>query len=178
MKKKIRLFSAILFAAFLVGGRGVCEARTDQESRLKAAFIYNFAQFVEWPPKGGANEAFVIGVLGDDPIGEELDSLQNETIRQKPIRVRHLRAVEETRECDLVFVGKSRSDVLGAVLSALRESSVLTIGETPGFADEGGIIGFVIKGNKVRFVINQKNAEQKGLHVNSQLLKLAEEVIT
>jgi hypothetical protein len=177
-KKKV--LPVILAAALCLGGAAPVFPAPSQEYRIKAAFLYNFAQFVEWPSKDSKKDApFVIGVLGRDPFGDEIDSLQNEMLHGRRIVVKRYQTVDQLNPSnDLIFISPSEQSELDQILDKLAGTDVLTVGDGAGFADKGGVIGFITKENKVRFVVNQKSAEQKGLHVNSQLLSLAERVIS
>jgi len=151
-------------------------AQTPTEYKVKAAFLYNFAKFVEWPPLQG--DEMRLCVVGEDPFGEDLDALaQGKTVQSKWLRVSRLPTPEGIEQCQVVFIQAAGPDDLSYVLRKAHEAHVLTVGDTHEFADQGGIISFVIEANKVRFEINTASAEQAGLRISSQLLKLAVKVI-
>ncbi len=141
------------------------------EYRIKAAFLYNFARFVTWPdiPAG----QFTLCVFGDDPIDEQLDTLLNKTVHERRLRIMHLKSLAMIGECQLVFVGRSYTHKLSEVISLLREQPVLTVSDIDGFVASGGIIGFRLIDNKVRFEINTGAAGTAGLSISSKLLTLA-----
>jgi hypothetical protein len=132
---------------------------------------------MDWPDESRSG-VFIIGILGNDPFGLDIDSLQNETVRGRPIVVRRFGSLDlVSNECNMLFISQSEMGNLYQIRSRLKGRDILTVGETPRFAEEGGNISFIIKDNKVRFIINRKSIEREGLHVNAQLLMLAEKVI-
>jgi hypothetical protein len=145
-------------------------------SALKAAFLYNFAKFVEWPPEArpGDGQAFVVAVLGNDPFGRALDeAFSGKTLFGHRSVVRRVETLEEARRAQIVFVSSSEDKKLEQVLSVLARPGVLTVGEMEGFARRGGIIGFRMDQRRVRFDINAGRASQARLKLSSELLKLA-----
>jgi hypothetical protein len=145
------------------------------EYEVKAAFLYNFARFVEWPPAGGAaNQPFIVAVLGHDPFGATLDrTLAGKTLEARPIVVRRLASLDEADRVHILFVGTSDRAQAAQVARTLAGTHVLTVGEMPGFAELGGMIGFRTERQRVRFDINVAQASRAGLKISSQLLKLA-----
>ena len=145
------------------------------EHEVKAAFLYNFARFVEWPPSAGAaNQPFIVAVLGDDPFGATLDrTLAGKTLEARPIVVRRLASLDEAVRVHILFVGTSDRAQVARVVRTLSGTHVLTVGEMPGFAELGGMIGFRTERRRVRFDINVAQASRAGLKISSQLLKLA-----
>jgi len=146
------------------------------EYEVKAAFLYNFARFVEWPPEAFRDPAdpFVIAVLGRDPFGPVLDeTMAGKTVAGRRIEVRRATRVEDVRDAQMVFISSSERANMPAILKALDRPGVLTVGESDGFAERGGAINFVLQARKVRFQINPARAEEARLKMSSQLLKLA-----
>lgn len=146
------------------------------EHEVKAAFLYNFARFVEWPKEAWASpdQPFVVGVLGEDPFGETLDrTLAGKTVAERPIVVRRLSSSEGAHEVQILFVSSSEGPRLARILYALTDIPVLTVGEPSGFAEQGGMIGFRTEDRRIRFDINTERAQRAGLRISSQLLKLA-----
>lgn len=151
------------------------------EYQVKAAFLFNFAKFVEWPPGrfGGPNAPLVIGVLGEDPFGEALEqSIQNKEIQGRPIELRRLRAGEDLEACHVLFVSRSENARLGPILGAVKNSAVLTVGEMEQFLEQGGMINFFIEADSVKFEINPKAAEQCGLKLSAKLLAVSRTATT
>jgi hypothetical protein len=146
------------------------------EYQVKAAYIYNFSHFVEWPapPSAGQVSPFAICVLGKDPFGAVLDrTLSGESIGTDNMIARRLSKPQEALGCRILFVGLSEKDHLKEILGALGKASVLTVSDIPRFSEHGGMIGFVLEGDKVRFEVNLTNATDAGLAVSSDLLKVA-----
>jgi len=144
------------------------------EYQVKAAFLYNFGRFVEWPPQPRPPSAFTICVLGQDPFGPVLDELiKGKTIQDLKVVVRRLERVEDAGDCRILFISSSEDVRLAHILATLHGRSVLTVGEAERFAHRGGMINFRLEGAKVRFEINPDAAGQAGLTISSQLLKLA-----
>lgn len=146
------------------------------EYQLKAAFLYNFAKFIEWPPKAFADDKapFIIGVLGDNPFGTDLDQLvAGKTINDHPIIIRtNLTAVEATN-CHILFISSSEKKNFPEIFQTLRGTTVLTVGDTERFIEAGGIINFVPEAGKIRFQISDDAAKAARLKISSKLLSLA-----
>jgi hypothetical protein len=165
----------LLLAASVPAG---AEARSNLEYQVKAAFLFNFAKFVEWPADAfdGPQDPVAICVLGKDPFGESLDSVvRGETVNGRRLVVRRPRNPVETRDCQIVFLARSERAYQDEVLSFV-EGAILTVGEDDGFLTEGGIISFVLEQNRVRFEVNLAAAEAHRLKLSSKLLRLARSV--
>lgn len=147
------------------------------EYQIKAAFLYNFAKFVEWPNSGtNSADTFIVGVLGPDPFGGLLErTLQGKSLAGKTVVVKHYNRPEQARECKVLFVGISDRASLPQVLSALAPG-VLTVGQERAFLNAGGMISFFLVDRKVRFEVNREPAQKAGLHISAQLLKLSRAV--
>lgn len=147
---------------------------TPTEYQVKAAFLYNFGKFVEWPQSSAPPSVFTICVLGKDPFGAVLDELiKDKSIQGRKLAVRRPGRVEDAGGCQILFISSSEDARLPHILEVVRGSSVLTVGEAERFARRGGMIKFRLEGGKVRFEINPDAAAQAGLTISSQLLKLA-----
>lgn len=147
------------------------------EYQVKAVFLYNFAQFVEWPVEAFADERapLVIGVLGQDPFGPDLDAtLRDETAANRPLVVRRFTDVAEIDVCHILFISSSEWPHIVEVLGALRGRSILTVGDTEGFARRGGMIRFVTERNRIRLRISLDAATRAKLTISSKLLRFAE----
>ena len=148
-----------------------------QEYDLKAAFLFNFAGFVEWPADAFADAGapLTIGVLGDDPFGSSLDELvAGETIRNRPLLVRRYRTVEEVEGCQILFVSSSEAERLDQIARVLARRSILTVGESKDFALRAGIIGFELTERRLRLRINLAAASDARLTISSKLLRQAQ----
>ena len=146
------------------------------EYQVKAAYVYNFGKFVKWPADAAANRggAFTICVLGDDPFGTVLQStLAGESIGGKLVAVKRVPLAQDAASCHILFLSTAQEAKLKEVLAALGQASVLTVSDIPEFSQRGGMIQFVLQGDRVRFEINRANAESDGLFLTSDLLKVA-----
>jgi hypothetical protein len=163
MQKVRRLLLLLLGLAWGVaaGELGLHAEGPTPEYASKAGSLALFLDYVKWP--AGDGSASTVGILGDDPFGGALDKLH----------VKRSRKVEELKDCQIIFVAKSEQENLNAMLESLGSANILTVGESEGFAKQGGIIGFVIDGDKVRFEINTGAARRAGLKIDLRLLKLA-----
>lgn len=148
----------------------------ERESLIKAAFLYNFAKFTDWPEDAFAGDIAELSmcVLGDDPFGETLNSIEGKSIQGRPLRTLHLDSPEQVAQCHLLFIAASEQEQLAHVLEAVGSAPVLTVAELPDFAQAGGIIKLKTVDNKVRFEINVEVATRVGLHLSPRLLRLAE----
>jgi hypothetical protein len=157
------------------------QAAPPPEYQLKAVFLFNFAQFVEWPPSAfpAPDAPLVIGVLGEDPFGSYLDeAVRGESVNSHPLTVRRYRRVEDITSCHILFIGRPEQDRLEPVLDSLKGRSILTVGDAEGFARRGGMIRFVTDHNRIRLRINLGAAETASLKLSSKLLRPAEIVAT
>jgi hypothetical protein len=164
------LFLILAFTAFDPG-----RAQESKEYQLKAAFLFNFAQFVQWPSDSFSNAGapFNIGILGDDPFGAALEeTIQGETIDNHKLIVHRSQSLEDLEDCQLIFICKSEEAHMSEILSKLGSKPILTVSEVESFAQNGGDIDFYLSGGKVRFEINPQSAQRSGLKISSQLLSL------
>ena len=149
------------------------------EYEIKAAFLYNFAKFIEWPNSSTQclQDSAIIGILGEDPFGIILEHVIGEkTIRMKKISIQRYSDIQNIRECHILFISQSERERLSAVLYQLRQRHILTVSEIDHFAEQGGMIGLYIENNRIRFRINQDAIEAANLRISSKLLKLASSV--
>ena len=172
---------ALAFVCLLAAATTTLAAppRTSPEYEVKAAFIYNFAKFVEWPQGTGASEPFVVTVLGADPFGRALeDALRGKSVGGRPIVLRRAATLDELGDSQIVFISGSEEPGLASILKRLEADPVLTVGDTGQFAAHGGIIGFRLEGERVRLDISLAAAERSRLRLSSQLLRIARIVDT
>lgn len=147
------------------------------EYQIKAVFLFNFAQFVDWPPAAfaGTQAPLVIGVLGDDPFKAYLDeTVRGETANGRPIVIEHYRRMEEIKSCHVLFISRSEYGRLEQIFAGLKGRNILTVGDAEGFTLRGGMIRFVTDKNKVRFRIDLEAARAANLTISSKLLRPAE----
>jgi hypothetical protein len=145
------------------------------EYQVKAAYLYNFAKFVEWPESSfrDSSSPIKICVLGRDPFGKSLDDLRHKSVGNRKLEIERFQQTDQAKACHVLFVSEAEKENLSAILRAVQKKSILTIGETKGFTGAGGIINLVKTGDKVSFEINRDAADRSGLKISSQLLKLA-----
>jgi hypothetical protein len=144
------------------------------EYRVKAAYLLNFARYVEWPASTSADSSLGICVIGHDPFGQVLDAtVSGRTAHGKPLHVRRIQTASEATGCQVVFVGRDIWRHSPERVKALNRAGSLTVGETEQFARRGGVIGFVIVDETVRFVVNDEARSEARLRISSRMLSLA-----
>jgi hypothetical protein len=143
-----------------------------REYEIKAAYLYNFINYIDWPGSS-AGGTITIGVLGDNPFGPALAALNGKSAKGRRIAVREVSQAAELKGCQIAFISSSEKQRTSQILDTLTDTRVLTVGETDGFAERGGMINFISEHNKVRFEINVDAARRRGLTISSELLKLA-----
>jgi hypothetical protein len=171
-----RLTLAIVLALTLGSSTGRPES--ESEYRLKAAFLYNFARFVEWPAGAlDASPTFRICIVGEDPFGGDLPVVvQGKRLQDRPIEIFRTDGAE-LAGCHMVFIGSGETGHAARLLTGVVGRGVLTVGETQEFIRAGGMIGMRLEEDRVRFDVNVDAAQRAGLRMSSQLLKLATRVI-
>jgi hypothetical protein len=159
------------------GARVGANEPVTQEYQVKAVFLFNFTQFVDWPREAfpSAAQPIVIGVLGDDPFGTYLDeTVRGEKVNDRPLVVRHFARGDDVSACHVLFIGQSEASRLDQVITGLRGRSVLTVSDLPTFGRHGGMIRFVMENNRVKLRINAGAAKAAGLMLSSKLLRVSE----
>jgi hypothetical protein len=199
MRIKVYIFVILTLALLTMSGAGQfrAESTSSREYRIKAAFLYNFIKFVEWPKEKTAdsNEPIIIGIIGKDPFGNAFEPIKDKPVKGKKLIIKRFKGFEEPkksgekdepnlhpkiealRKCYLLFICSSEKKNLGKIINSVKDHSVLTVGDMEGFLESGGIINFVMEGKKVRFEINVTAAKRAKLKIRSQLLRLAKRVI-
>jgi hypothetical protein len=161
----------------LVSAPAVAERPESSEAAVKAAFLYNFTKFVEWP--GSAfpqpSTAFVVCAFADGAFRKELENiLQSEQVRGRPIAIAPA-SLEDPRGCHIAYFAQGDAARQGRILDGLKRSPVLTVGEGRRFLEQGGLIAFMLENDRVRFAINRRAADSAGLSISSKLLRVARE---
>ena len=177
-RARLTAWSLALLVAVL--GQHVLYSQGVSEYEVKAAYLFNFVKFVEWPSGTFSNDSVPIRmcILNDVPFGLQLtEAVRNKTIKSRPIIVVPVKTVEESRACQVLFISVPQSRQASQLISVLQGTSTLTVGETRDFLEEGGIINFVLREHQVHFEVNHKAAMQAGLRISSKLLSLANQVI-
>jgi len=164
----------------------VCAARLGaqtgkaSEAQVKAVFLFNFAQFVDWPAEAvpDSQAPLVIGILGGDPFGDVLDAtVRGEHRGARPFVVHRYQRLEDITRCDILFINRSAGDAPEEILARLKNRPILTVSDADRFAERGGMIRFVTDRGRIRLQINPVSAEAAHLTISSKLLRVAE-VIT
>ncbi len=152
------------------------QAPSLSEYSVKAAFLYNFAKFVEWPecPTCDPPNTFVIGILGEDPFGREIAVIEGKDLKGLPLSIKRLEEITDLKDCKVLFISASMESRLPQLLSRLTGQAILTVADAEGFAQAGVMINLYKVKNKIRFQINPRAAEAAGLKISSHLLRLAE----
>lgn len=159
----------MLLLSFLSGNGAHAQRPTEYE--VKAAFIYNFAKFVEWQKP--ADEALPLCIIGDDPFGPAMKNVEGKTVAGKRISVRRIKSLEELKGCRMLFISSSEKRKLGEITGLAKDIGILTISDTESFAEKGVVINLYMEEDNVRFEINIDAASDARLKINSRLLSLA-----
>ncbi len=172
-------FALVLAALISAALSGLADSAVDAspEYQVKAVFLFNFAQFVEWPPQSFEDAAapFVIGVVGTDPFGSALEgAVRGETLNGRNFVIERYRTATEIRRCQILFISRSEAAHVGEISTALAGHSVLTVSDIEEPAQRGIMIRFVADNNRIRLRINAEAAKAAGLSISSKLLRPAE----
>jgi len=152
-------------------------AQISREYQIKAVFLFNFAQFTEWPASAfpAQDTSLIIGILGTDPFGKSLeDTVRDERVRGRRIEIRHYRAVEEIKICHILYISQSEATRLENILAVLKGKPVLTVSDIENAANRGTMIRFVTEHNRIRLRINPNAVKAAGLNLSSKVLRAAE----
>jgi hypothetical protein len=176
-RRRRSLASLILTGIACIGAVSAGAAEPPLEYQVKAVFLFNFAQFVEWPRAAFADpvEPLVIGVLGSDPFGQFLDqTVQDERVNGHPIVVQRFANLRELQRCHILYVASSEMPRLADILARAHPQHTLTVSDADQFAVRGGIISLMTVAGKIRFGVNIQSAEAAQLTISSQILRRAE----
>jgi ribosome-associated protein YbcJ (S4-like RNA binding protein) len=198
---KIRAYNLIVLTLALLAApclaQGGDDNAAEREYQIKAAFIYNFIKFVNWPKEklADSNEPVIIGIVGKDPFGNAFAPVKDKDDKGRKVTIKRFksfqdlkksnekdrgelnRQIEAMRKCHLLFISSSEKEMLKEIIDAVKDHSILTVADTQGFLESGGIINFIMAEQKVRFEINVTTARRAKLQIRSQLLRLAKRVI-
>jgi hypothetical protein len=167
----------VLLLALGSGGYDVGAQPVSREYQLKAAFVYNFAQFTDWPEDvlADTSQPFVIGVLGANYFGGALEEVvRGETVRGHKLHVEYYHAVEEIRTCHILFISQSEDRRLEKILAVLKGKPILTVSDIDKSAIRGAMVRFITENNKLRFRVNVDSLAACHLTMSSKLLRVAE----
>ena len=148
------------------------------EYDLKAAFIHNIAKFVEWPAAPHTSGILKLCVLGQNPFGNALDALRDKQIGGLNWEIAPANSRTNLKECGVLFIAASENGNLRQILDGIKGSTVLTLGDTDGYAEQGVMVNFYLDDNKVRFEINLEPASRAGLKISSKLIRVGKMVDT
>jgi len=190
MRIKPYILSLTLFSLVLVAAPRVrADSEKSKEYQIKAAFLYNFINFVDWPKeKVEDNDNLItIGIIGKDPFKQAFEPLKNKQAKGKKVVIKRFISFKEStlstdqvgaiRKCHSLFVCRSEKEQLEKIINLVKDYNVLIVGDMPDFLEPGGMINFVIEDKKVRFEINNAIAKQAKLNIRSKLLRLAKRVV-
>jgi hypothetical protein len=168
----------VVCGLLLLGGLDVsAQTAPSKEYQIKAVFLFNFVQFVEWPPAAfaGADTPLVIGILGDDPFDTYLDeTVRDEKVANRPLEIQRYRRVDDIKTCHVLFISRSETSRLEQVLSSLKDRHLLIVGDADDFVQRGGMIRLATAQNKIRLIVNVEAARAANLTISSKLLRSAE----
>jgi len=152
------------------------QSADDREYQVKAGFIYHFVRFTQWPATvfAAPDSPIVLCLASTTPESEAIRSLEGKMIRNRPIMIKKIEGVDNPDTCHVVMVASKDEQFIVNTLKSFENKSVLTIGETGFFPEMGGIITFVVRANRLSFLVNRDSAEKSGLKFSSQLLMSAE----
>ena len=176
-KNLSKLVLMLTASLLLLVGSTLARSETGEvgEYQVKAAYIYRFARFVEWPSDapGRIAPTLTVCALGKSPFGDALNSIAGKTVGGRRVAVIYISRIEELEACDILFISVSERAKLGHILASVASRPILTISDIKRFVTAGGMIGFVSVNDRVRFEINQRAAQRSGMRISAQLLKLA-----
>ena len=190
---KIKTYILIVIVLSLLAVSSATQARADstssREYQVKAAFLYSFINFVDWPEDKLTedNKQIIIGIIGDDPFGNAFEPIKDKQVKGKDVVIKRFKSfnelnksdekIEAVTKCHLLYICPSEKDELQRIINLVTKYNVLTVGDMKSFLESGGIINFLMEDKKVRFEINNIAAEESELQIRSKLLRLAKRVI-
>jgi hypothetical protein len=173
-----KALAAACALAVLASPLGAAPEPRANEYEVKAAYLYNFAKFVEWPAASG-RDSFVLGILGRDPFGPLLDTVMaGKAVSGRRLAIRRVASLEDVEGIDMLFIASSEGARVAEILKRLEGVPTLTVGETDGFVGRGGMLGFRVMDEVVRFDVDLDQSSKAGLKVSSQLVRVARKVIS
>ena len=173
--KAIAILMVILLA--MNTNQSMAQSAATQETKVKSVFLYNFTQFVAWPPGAfsSSNDPFVIGILGEDPFGSILDAaVAGEKVAGHPVVIMRYKTLEELSTCHILYIGRNELIAGKKLLQSISARGILTVSEGNRFAEMGGVISFIYRNNKIRLLINPVAARNAQLSLSSKLLSVSE----
>ena len=171
-KLKILWFCMLIF--LLIPGPSQAQ-KPSQEYQLKLAFIVNFARFITWPEEAFSPELpqLTLCILGENPFGDALNGVKGKKVGNRKLKIEQIDNLDKEPQCHLLFVSQSKVDSLAALTTAIGNRPIVTISDIPDFATAGETIEFVLKNNRLSFIINNSVLKERGVQASSSLLNLA-----
>jgi len=173
MNRITKITLLVLLCILLNGEKIYCQ--TD-EYTVKAVFLERFTRFVEWPEATELSDStspFILGIYGTNPFGDTIyDIYADQKIKNKRVQINKIATLKQAENCHMLFISQSKRWLIGRITEYLRDKPVLTIGDTPGYANQGVHINFYIEKDEIRFEINKKAVDKAGLHMSFLLLEL------
>ncbi len=172
--KPVFLFIALFI--FFAPAHSPLMAKEVEEYSVKAAFILNFIKFTNWPAASfsDASDPYQLCIMGNNAMVEQFTTINGKKIENRPVQVTRLVSPEDCQPCDIIFISRDTPrSVSDKIISKVKGTPVLTIGESKGFAKLGGVINFFSKDDRLYFEINPRAAKEQGINLSSRLLKLA-----
>lgn len=170
-----RLLACMLAAGLYVAGRAAAQAVPEYE--LKAAFIYNFALFVDWPAEARKGDTFHLCVAGRGPMESALDALQGKPVKSQRLIVRRIGGAQDPSDCHMLYIAPAEEMHLTRLLELAEGRPILSVGDAEGFSQRGVMINLSMRQNRLIFDINLNSTRRAGLAMSSRLLNLANSVI-
>ena len=174
----------------------LADSAASREYQIKAAFLYNFVRFVDWPEDklGDANEPIRIGIIGKNPFGNAFEPIKDKKLKGRKVIIETFKGfgkikrekndktpkhteIEKIRKCHMLFICNSEKEYLADIIELVHRHGILTVGQVPGFLEAGGIINFLEEKKKIRFEINLKAARKSKLKIRAKLLRLATRIV-
>ena len=188
---------ALALLSMSIAPKARADSPSSQEYQIKAAFLYNFIKFVDWPKEklADSNEPVTIGIVGKDPFENAFEPIKDKKVKDRSVIIKRFKSFEELKKsaekdkseldreiealtkCHLLFICSSERENLKEIINSVRDHNVLTVGEMKGFLESGGIINCFVEENKICFEINTTAAERAKLEIRSKLLRLAKKII-
>jgi hypothetical protein len=163
----------LIWLLLIASAAAPAQTQSPSEYEVKAIFLYRFAKFIEWPEPSSPGP-ICIGILGHDPFGDTLDEVvKGKSVNGRPFAIKRFSPGQQARDCHILFISSSEGKRLRSVLNELQGGGVLTVSETRGFCQTGGVINFELVDDSVRLEINVDAAERAGLRMSSRLLGVA-----
>lgn len=179
MRPRTNLFRVIFLSVVLLISGAATQEPIAREFQIKAVFLFNFTQFVQWPSTAfeHSDSPLVIGIVGDDPFGSYLDeTLRNEKIENHSLVVERYASIADIADCHILFIALSARQGMRGAVEAMKSKPVLTVSDEENFTKVGGMVRFYNENGRIRLRINVEPATNSGLTISSKLLRLADVV--